>query len=164
MNLPPLPINYEERMTRFDEEQELQIIGQDVFGREVRLTHDAAKAWESISHASEQAGVRLLLLSGFRSIQRQAEIVKRKLDAGILFEEILQVSAYPGFSEHHTGRAIDIGSPHCEHFTESFEQTAEFTWLCEHASEFGFLLSYPRGNRHGISYEPWHWCLAKGTI
>ncbi|HVT32680.1 MAG TPA: D-alanyl-D-alanine carboxypeptidase family protein, partial [Rhodanobacteraceae bacterium] len=33
-----------------------------------------------------------------------------------------------------------------------------FAWLKRHASRFGFRLSYPRRNRHGIAYEPWHWC------
>ncbi|MET0229666.1 MAG: D-alanyl-D-alanine carboxypeptidase family protein, partial [Rhodanobacteraceae bacterium] len=33
-----------------------------------------------------------------------------------------------------------------------------FRWLMRHAKRFGFRLSYPRSNRHGIAYEPWHWC------
>jgi len=73
--------------------------------------------------------------------------------------DILKVSAYPGYSEHHTGRAVDIGSPDCAHLTEAFEATREFSWLAEHAAGFGFVLSYPRDNPHGIAFEPWHWCL-----
>ena len=40
---------------------------------------------------------------------------------------------------------------------ESFEATAAFAWLGEYAGRHGFGLSYPRGNPHGIVYEPWHW-------
>jgi D-alanyl-D-alanine carboxypeptidase len=40
-----------------------------------------------------------------------------------------------------------------------FEQTAAFAWLTAHAHEFGFRLSYPRGNEWGFQYEPWHWCF-----
>jgi zinc D-Ala-D-Ala carboxypeptidase len=103
--------------------------------------------------------VTLQLVSGFRSIERQTEIVLRKIRAGALLEEVLQVNAYPGFSEHHTGRALDIGSPHCAHLTEAFASTPEFTWLERHADEFGFRLSYPRNNALGLIFEPWHWCF-----
>jgi D-alanyl-D-alanine carboxypeptidase len=40
---------------------------------------------------------------------------------------------------------------------ESFEHTEAFAWLQGHAAAYGFRMSYPRGNVHGISYEPWHW-------
>jgi D-alanyl-D-alanine carboxypeptidase len=161
MELPPLPADYEKRMPRFDEEVSLRVVGMDAFGREARLSAYAAEAWASMRRESEEVGVRLLLLSGFRSIDRQAEIVRRKLSAGFSLDDILRVSAFPGFSEHHTGRAIDIGSPDCEHLSEAFDATCEFRWLCHHASRFGFSLSYPRGNPYGIAYEPWHWCMSK---
>jgi D-alanyl-D-alanine carboxypeptidase len=37
-----------------------------------------------------------------------------------------------------------------------FDKTQGFTWLKEHAHEYGFILSYPKGNGHFI-FEPWHW-------
>jgi D-alanyl-D-alanine carboxypeptidase len=90
-------------------------------------------------------------------VARQREIVQRKLAKGLSWEEILRVSAYPGFSEHHTGRAVDVGSPeNVRHLEESFELTAEYSWLVRRAEEFGFTQSYPRG-RSGVAYEPWHW-------
>jgi D-alanyl-D-alanine carboxypeptidase len=42
--------------------------------------------------------------------------------------------------------------------TAAFARTREFRWLKRHATQFGFHLSYPRGNQQGIAYEPWHWC------
>ncbi len=158
MNLPPPPPGYETRLPRFTEEGLLCDVGQDAFGREVRLAVEAAEAWTSMRAEAERAGVDLLLLSGFRSVERQAEIVAKKLTAGQVLADILRVNAYPGFSEHHTGRAVDIGSAECEHLTEAFETTREFAWLRQHAARFGFALSYPRDNPHGIAYEPWHWC------
>ena len=41
---------------------------------------------------------------------------------------------------------------------ESFEKTRAFPWLRDNAGAHGFVMSYPRDNRHGIVYEPWHWC------
>ena len=159
MQLPPPPVGYQERMPRFDEALDLRVVGQNPFGRDVLLAETAANAWIEMLSASIEDGVRLLLLSGYRSMFRQAEIVRGKLDSGMLLEAILQVNAYPGFSEHHTGRAIDFGSPDCEHFTEAFETTKEFAWLNSHAGQYGFALSYPRLNTHGIVFEPWHWRL-----
>ena len=161
MELPPLPADYKKRMPRFDEELKLCVVGPDAFGREARLSPSTADAWLSMSRESEEVGIRLLLLSAFRGVDRQADILRRKLSAGLSLDVILRVSAYPGFSEHHTGRAIDIGSPDCEHFSEAFEATREFRWLYDHASRFGFSLSYPRRNRYEIAYEPWHWCMSK---
>ena len=54
-------------------------------------------------------------------------------------------------------RAIDIETPGCPPLTEAFEQTLAYDWLIDHAGEFGIRLSYPRGNSHGVSFEPWHW-------
>ncbi len=156
--LPPPPNGYGERMPRHEEATLLRVVGRDASGRPVRLEKGAAEAWEAMRAAAERGGVRLLLLSGFRSVGRQTEIIEGKMRLGVGWEDILKVSAYPGHSEHHTGRAVDLGSPDCPHLSEAFESTGEFGWLVAHAGAFGFTLSYPRSNRHGIAYEPWHWC------
>jgi zinc D-Ala-D-Ala carboxypeptidase len=155
--LPPPPAGYHCRMPAIEEATTLELIGPDVFGRDVLLSPPAAKAWRELRKASEAGGVRLLLVSGFRSIAYQARIVGRKLEAGSSLAEVLLVSAYPGHSEHHAGTAVDVGSPDAEHLSEEFERTAEFAWLAAHAHDFGFAQSYPRENDHGIAFEPWHW-------
>ncbi len=155
--LPALPPEYASRLPPQPEATELVGAGFDVFGRELRLEPSAATAWVGMREAAARVEVRLLAVSGFRSVARQREIVCRKLAAGQAWAEILRVNAYPGHSEHHTGRAIDLGSPDCAHLTERFETTREFGWLCVHASAFGFAASYPRGGASGIIYEPWHW-------
>ena len=156
--LPEAPFGYESRMPRFEEASTLQSVGRDVQGREVQLSPLTARAWSEMKRAGGAAGIDLQLISGFRSFNGQREIIERKRDKGESFEQILRVSAYPGFSEHHTGRAVDIGSPHAEPLTETFESTPEFRWLTAHGFEFGFCLSYPKSNSQDIAYEPWHWC------
>ncbi len=74
-------------------------------------------------------------------------------------DKILTLSAPPGYSEHHTGCAIDINTPGCVATEEEFENTDAYRWLTEHAGRFGFTLSYPRDNALGFIYEPWHWCF-----
>ncbi|MEY2879671.1 MAG: D-alanyl-D-alanine carboxypeptidase [Verrucomicrobiota bacterium] len=127
-------------------------------GKPIRLTPRAAAAWQKMRAAAALDGVTLLPLSGFRSVARQTAIIRRKLRAGQSIAAILRYVAAPGFSEHHSGRAIDIGDPADTSVEESFARTPAYRWLRRHAGEFGFTMTYPRGNRHGIGYEPWHWC------
>ena len=127
-------------------------------GRILRLTPSAAKAWRKMLAAAAADGVTLLPLSAFRSVARQSAIIRGKLARGQRIGEILRVSAVPGCSEHHTGRALDLGAPGCLKLEGAFARTPEFHWLQRYASRFGFYLSYPRNNRQGIAYEPWHWC------
>lgn len=122
------------------------------------MTGEAGNAWACMQRRAARDGVRLQAISGFRSIEYQAAIIRRKLKRGLSLDEILSVNAAPGYSEHHTGRALDIGCPGEPPAEESFEHTEAFAWLQRHAGRFGFSLSYPRDNRHGIVYEPWHWC------
>jgi D-alanyl-D-alanine carboxypeptidase len=127
-------------------------------GKLLKLTPRAAAAWRRMRAAAAQDGVTLLPLSAFRSVARQTAVIRRKLADGQRITDILRLVAAPGCSEHHTGRALDIGSPQAMTLTTAFARTREFRWLQRHAAKFGFHLSYPRGNQHGIAYEPWHWC------
>ncbi len=107
--------------------------------------------------AAAREGVQLLPLSGFRSVARQTAIIRRKLAEGQALPAILRLVAAPGCSEHHTGRALDLGDVNHVGLDVDFAQTPAFRWLEKRAAQFGFRLSYPRKNRHGIGYEPWHW-------
>lgn len=127
-------------------------------GRPIRLTTPAAAAWHRLRAAAARENLALLPLSGFRSIARQAALIRAKLAAGETLDSILRVVAAPGCSEHHTGRALDLGAPEDTALDEDFARTTAFRWLSTHAAAHGFGLSYPPGNPHGIAYEPWHWC------
>ncbi|MDC7710172.1 M15 family metallopeptidase [Vogesella indigofera] len=150
-------------LTPFAEATTLVLAERNASGREFELTPAAAAAWLSMRDAAAADGVTLQLVSAFRSIARQHEIVAAKLARGQSLDAILQVSAAPGFSEHHTGRAVDIGTPDSPALEEAFEQTPAFAWLQANAGRFGFVLSFPRGNACGYLYEPWHWCYRQET-
>ena len=136
---------------------EVAEIGED--GRDHLLVGAAAEAWRNLKTRAHDDGISLAIVSAFRSIDRQSEIVHRKLQAGVPIEEILAVCAPPGFSEHHSGRAIDLTTHGSRALEVEFDQTAAFAWLNAHAAEFGYYLSYPVGNSSGYQYEPWHWCF-----
>lgn len=133
-------------------------IGLDTQGREQRLVPRAARAWQRMCDAAAENGITLQLVSAFRSIEYQLGIFKRKLERGLSIAEILEANAAPGYSEHHSGRALDITTPGFAALEETFENSAAFVWLQANAQTYGFHLSFPRGNPHGITYEPWHWC------
>jgi len=127
-------------------------------GKPVRLAPAVARAWRRMQTAAARDRIELLPLSGFRSVARQVTIIRRKRAAGQTLNEILRLVAAPGHSEHHSGRALDLGTSGHVSLDSDFGRTAAFHWLRKHAPQFGFRLSYPRKNRHRIGYEPWHWC------
>lgn len=138
----------------------LAFAGFDRYRRPLWLRIDAARHWLRMRDQANRDGVVLEAISGYRSHDYQLGIFERKLARGLSVEDILAVNAAPGFSEHHSGLALDIGAPDEPPAEETFERTAAFAWLQDHAAEHGFAMSYPRDNPHGIVYEPWHWRYA----
>lgn len=140
------------------EAADLQLAEVGADGKEHLLVPEAAAAWRRLKAAAREAGHDLFIVSAFRSIERQADLIRRKLKSGQDIKDILCVSAPPGFSEHHTGCAVDLATPGTPLLEDSFDRAPAFAWLQQHGSQFGFKLSYPAGNPHGYRYEPWHWC------
>ena len=141
----------------FEEAAELVDVGPNLVGRLQRLAPETARKWAEMVDAAAADGVTLLIVSGFRGFEYQARLIRKKINAGQSVSEILAVNAAPGYSEHHTGRAIDIATPGSRPLTEEFERSAAFRWLTEHAAGYGFSMTYPRDNPYGFVFEPWHW-------
>ena len=137
----------------------LAFASEDRYRRPLWLHVDAARAWQHLQAAAGHDGIVLDAISGYRSHDYQLGIFERKLARGLAIDEILTVNAAPGYSEHHTGRALDIGTPGEPPAEASFEHTPAFAWLSDSAGDYGFTMSYPRDNPHGIVHEPWHWCF-----
>lgn len=113
----------------------------------------AEKLRQMIADARNQ-GVTLTIGSAFRSVDYQRGIVQRKKAAGQSARQIYFVSSHPGFSEHHTGLAIDF-TP----INHGFAKTAGFGWLKNNAYKYGFEQTFtPDYSRAtGVSEESWHW-------
>lgn len=140
----------------------LALAGSDRYRRPLWLLEPAARAWTRMHANALREDVALEAISGYRSHDYQLGIFERKRARGQAVDEILTVNAAPGYSEHHSGRALDIGTPGEPPAEESFERTPAFDWLTSHAQDYGFTMSYPRNNPHGIVYEPWHWSYRNG--
>ncbi len=108
---------------------------------------------------AEKDGIYLVFLSGYRSIKLQKEIfysLKSLRNQNAM--ERARVSAPPGYSEHSTGFAIDIGDAFSREtdFEVSFEKTNAFKWLKNNAAKYHFRLSFDK-EQNSVDYEPWHW-------
>ncbi len=141
----------------FEETGDLVDVGPNLVGRMQRLMPEAARQWQAMAEAAAVDGIQLLMVSGFRSVEYQAALIRKKINAGQRIDDILRVNAAPGHSEHHTGQAVDIATPGSRPLTEDFESTGAFRWLEKNALGYGFSITYPRDNPWGIAYEPWHW-------
>ena len=124
-----------------------------------QATQKTYDAWIKMKKSALNDGINLILVSAFRSIERQQELVEEKRKKDISENEIFSVLARPGYSEHHTGRALDLHSPGSALLEEDFENTEAFLWLQHNGNKYGFYMSYPRDNDFNIVYEPWHWCF-----
>ena len=141
----------------FYESCSLVSIGKDIYGREQFLDSQAAKSFFEMKKAAKKDSIDLQFVSAFRSFDSQKKIIERKLNRGSLINKILEENKLPGYSEHHTGKAIDFTSKKLNTLSTQFENSKEFKWITENASTYNFYLSYPKDNEEGIMYEPWHW-------
>lgn len=126
----------------------------------IRLRSAAAAKFEAMMDAAAKDGVELVPLSGFRTVEEQNSLFfDVKAERGEVAAKRAAVSAPPGYSEHHTGYAVDIGDGDASSadLQFSFDQTAAYKWLKENAAFYSFELSFPKDNPMGVSYEPWHW-------
>lgn len=160
-----IPADYEQQygLPRYEEANELVNIGLDIANRERQLTPEACERWQSMKTQAAEDGVVLQIVSAYRSVDYQCQIIENKLGKGQSIEDILHVSAAPGHSEHHTGRALDLTTPGFTPLEEEFENSEAFKWLRNNAANFSFYLSYPRGSNSKIAYEPWHWAYRAVT-
>ena len=128
---------------------------------DVLLRAPAARAFASMRTHASRDGVRLTPVSGFRDVDRQHGLFfDVAADRGQSLQKRALVSAPPGFSEHHTGYALDISCPEVgDDLVVAFEKTGAFAWLSRNAAKHGFEMSFGRDDVSslGVSYEPWHW-------
>ncbi len=120
----------------------------------------ALTALVAAARADAKVGNMIMGLSCHRTIARQTGLFcnPAKLKARGYVGQAKWV-APPGYSEHASGFAIDFAArnaPGCQAST-CFSGTAVSRWLNANGAKYGFELSFPAGNKQGVSHEPWHW-------
>lgn len=131
------------------------------------LSRKAHEAYRRMNRAMlRDIGRRVFIFSGYRSPAYQLivflEILK---EHKFNMKRAVKGVALPGYSEHGAAKqqAIDFTTRVLRGkatTNSAFERTKEYQWLKKYAHKFGFQLSYPRGNKQGVMFEPWHWHFA----
>lgn len=121
------------------------------------LRAEAAGQMVAMMNAASAAGLGFELSSAYRSYGDQVVTYNNWVAVNGSRAAADTVSARPGYSEHQTGLVADVRVGGCS--LECFAGTGQYTWLTEHAAEYGFIQRYPSGltSITGYSPEAWHW-------
>ncbi len=123
-----------------------------------KLRPDAAAALESMFAAAAANGIELTMVSGYRSYQDQAATYNHWVAVHGSQQRADGVSARPGYSEHQTGLAFDVGQLNgaCT-LQPCFRDTPAGQWMDEHAHRYGYIKRYPSGQTHVTGFQPESW-------
>ncbi|MEH0153793.1 M15 family metallopeptidase [Limibacter armeniacum] len=146
-----------------------------LYSKDIPLRYEAGKAFADMRKAALKDRMKLHILSGFRSFNRQRTIwnnkyvqyTKKGMSPTLAIEEIIKFSTIPGTSRHHWGTDIDIidvykPMPKSPLETKYFHDPKHYDnmrkWMEKYGPDFGFYMSYTDDLvRKGFSYEPWHY-------
>lgn len=114
----------------------------------------AASAFLRLQSGAREVGHQIDITTAYRSISRQESLYQTLVAQGSV-ETADKQAARPGYSEHHTGNALDIYAINEE---GSFAQTAAYRWLADNSWQYGYIIRYPQGKEEitGYQFEPWH--------
>lgn len=100
----------------------------------------------------------VMVVSGYRSVEDQERIYQDRVETDGA-EEAAKYVAVPGYSEHHTGLAMDLTVYLPDGTSHYLLDYAPAQWFRDHAHEYGFILRYPEDKAEitKISYESWHY-------
>lgn len=117
------------------------------------LNKETYEAFTEMQSAARSEGLEIEINSAYRSVSEQEAVMDNQCRT-YGDDYCKSHVATPGFSEHHTGLALDIKSKH----SAVFEHSKEFNWVVEHAADYGFILRYPKDKENitRYGYEAWH--------
>lgn len=122
--------------------------------RTYEIHAEVAPFLEDLLEDAKEEGFSLQVASSYRSFATQVALksgYRTRFGTGAN-----AFSAEQGYSEHQLGTAVDFTTPTVGGTFAGFDRTDEYAWLTKNAHEYGFILSYPKGNSY-YQYEPWHW-------
>lgn len=123
--------------------------------------HETYQPLMNMILAAQKDGIKLEVVSAFRSFAHQKSIWERKWnqfsgnDAEKAFK-ILRYSSFPGTSRHHWGTDIDFNSVNLDYWTSPSGKKT-LAWLRQNAPKYGFCEPYSGNRKGGYENEPWHW-------
>ncbi len=118
-------------------------------------TPETARAYKKMLNDMKKEGMTIYVVSSYRSVSYQENLYNYYLRTDTR-EKVDTYSARPGYSEHHTGRALDISQVYNN--LDVFEGSDEAEWVYKNAYKYGFIVRYTEDNMDATGYifEPWH--------
>ncbi len=132
-----------------------KVVDEDMLLNKVMITqlNKMMKAFEKATNKHD-----MILTSGYRTIKEQEEALQEKID---LFgeEEALQWAMLPGYSEHHTGYAVDMSIYTDQGNYIKYKGQDEYGWINQNCHKYGLIRRYAgdKQNITGVSNEEWHY-------
>ena len=127
----------------------------------VEVCRDILGPLRELRLAAEKDGIDLVVLSGYRSFERQKIVHQYWLDREKGDQAAAdRYSARAGHSEHQLGTVVDFSTNEIDDaIGPQFDTTRAAQWLRKHAGKYGFRLSYPKCKEAetGYQWESWHW-------
>ncbi len=125
--------------------------------KDIRICKEAATAYVKMSEAAEIEGIHMRVIHGYRSYDEQLEILEKLIKTNGE-EKARSIGAPAGFSEHHTGLAMDVGGEKDEEGRFITSNKEVYKWIEDNCYVYGFMLKNLKGKEHitGTKYEPWH--------
>ena len=153
---PLILVNKHYSLEENDIPNNLETVSNNYALDDVKLVSIAKEAFESLAKDAQKENLNIVGMSGYRSYQYQTNLYNNYVNKDGK-EAADTYSGRPGHSEHQTGYALDVYNLK-ENYT-NFENTKEFTWMQEHAQDYGFILRFPKNKEleTGYIYESWHY-------
>ena len=123
-------------------------------GKNLQLHSKAMSYYNDLVQAAKDDGVDLWAVSAYRSFETQAQL--KGAYTTTYGSGANAFSADQGYSEHQLGTTVDFTTKGLSGGLSGFQNTPAYTWLKANAYKYGFVLSYPEGNKYYV-FEPWHW-------
>ena len=122
----------------------------------MKLVKEAKEAFEEMASAAKKENLNIIAMSTYRSYDYQVNLYNKYVRTDGK-EAADTYSGRPGHSEHQTGLAVDVYNGKVNY--TSFEKTKEFIWMSNNASDYGFILRFPKDKETetGYTYESWHY-------
>ena len=131
---------------------------------DIKLETQAAQKLEEFLADVKAHNISFVVFSGYRTAEEQQQVYDQKRAsikaAGFTDEKIIEqktqlTTDLPGYSEHQTGLAVDIGQTTSD-ISSEVVLTEFYKYAKENIYKYGFIISYPENSYTGYDFMPWH--------
>lgn len=136
-----------------------EIVEYKTIDTKVYIEKETLNSFLKLKNKIKKEGYIIDIESGYRTIEHQEKVLNEIIEEKSI-EYAKKYVAVPGYSEHHTGLAIDIllyenGKIYCDH---SLKNHKVLELITKYAPQYGFIIRYPKKKKKitGYNYEPWH--------